>query len=262
MTTTFSQELILIVSAILVAGLATVAVYFYRTVKRLRESLNWQKLKHDVITLEAEQKQKTLLTNLLIKEEEEKVMQSDTSAENHQSADEKSGKHSKVSFDPTQIWTLGIADAIKAYCDLINQQPSNTSVSFENTVGALNLSRKSALRLFKVVQELINNALRHAQANNVSVTLENRADKLVLAVSDNGRGFDVQEHNIRQLINSTNGYAEVVAPNNLEEVLGLQQVESRVQMMDGLIEFNSQKGVGTTITVELDLNSVSSPVAA
>ena len=83
--------------------------------------------------------------------------------------------------------------------------------------------------LYKVVQELLSNVLKHAQADQVTIQLNQSQEELTLMVEDNGRGFDP----------STIG----------GQGIGLNNVNERIAALGGRCEVNSGAGRGTTVTM-------------
>jgi signal transduction histidine kinase len=88
--------------------------------------------------------------------------------------------------------------------------------------------------LFRIVQEAVNNILRHAQAQQVSVTLVRKADRVELRVVDDGLGFDTQ------------------LPRSGRHV-GLWSMRERVEQLGGQFEVRSIPGQGTTLTAVVPL---------
>jgi two-component system, NarL family, sensor kinase len=87
--------------------------------------------------------------------------------------------------------------------------------------------------IFRIVQELLNNAIKHSQASEINVDLS-LTDRLVVEVRDNGVGFDPEA--IRK--DSAKG-------------LGLFNIENRVRLLDGNIEFESHPNGGTKAVITL-----------
>jgi len=86
--------------------------------------------------------------------------------------------------------------------------------------------------IFRIYQELVTNILRHAGAEQVSIELDQRDGKLVLAVEDDGRGFD---------------------PEAKFEGAGLTGMRERASLVNGTIRFDSEAGEGTHVIVEIPL---------
>jgi signal transduction histidine kinase len=91
--------------------------------------------------------------------------------------------------------------------------------------------------LYRVLQESVNNIIKHANATKVSIQLIKDENELSLVLEDNGRGFDVNK------VNSFSG-------------IGLKNIISRIEYLNGKVNFDSTIGKGTTMIVEVPLNTV------
>lgn len=89
------------------------------------------------------------------------------------------------------------------------------------------------LLLFRIVQELLNNIVKHAEATIIEIVIQYEAEKLMITVHDNGKGFDHSHHQL-----SNNG-------------LGLLNMQNRIRLIKGAIYFESEPQKGTTVTIEL-----------
>ncbi len=92
--------------------------------------------------------------------------------------------------------------------------------------------------LYRIVQEALTNAARHAGAQHVSVILEQRGNRALLIVEDDGEGFDM---------------AEVRASAQARGRLGLYGMEERASLVGGHLTVESAPGSGTTVVVEVPL---------
>lgn len=132
---------------------------------------------------------------------------------------------------PRSLTELGLVPAIT---DLLARTFSNTSVqcTFHHHQATDRFDAKTELALFRVVQELVNNIIRHAHASQVSVNLFKMKDKLRLTVEDNGVGFDAQA--------AQNGH-------------GLMNIRSRVEGVNGTVLFEQNGKSGTLVTVTVPI---------
>jgi two-component system sensor histidine kinase NreB len=89
------------------------------------------------------------------------------------------------------------------------------------------------IAFYRIVQEALNNVIRHAQAKRVDVVLERRDDRLVLIIEDDGKGFDPQT---------------VIEKGDR---LGLFGMRERAEMLGGNLIIESRPGKGTTLVVEV-----------
>ncbi len=94
------------------------------------------------------------------------------------------------------------------------------------------LPEELATPLYRIAQEALTNAVRHANASMINLILEQRDDHVVVIVEDNGVGFD----------------ADVIQKSGHLGLLGMQE---RAQMILGNLQIESQPGQGTTIVVEI-----------
>jgi signal transduction histidine kinase len=88
--------------------------------------------------------------------------------------------------------------------------------------------------LYRVVQEQINNIIKHAKANEVTVRIKRSNGQLLMTVIDNGIGFDTTKKS---------------------KGIGLRNINTRISYYSGTVSLNSSKGEGTSLIVYLPLNS-------
>jgi signal transduction histidine kinase len=130
---------------------------------------------------------------------------------------------------PPLLQEAGLPGALTAYCE----QFSTTwgiPVSCDADDSARELSRGAALALFRILQEALGNAAKHAAAKNISVRLQRSNGTVSLTVSDDGVGFDAGR------LASGGG-------------LGLVMMRERAGQLNGTFDFESAPGRGTTISV-------------
>ena len=96
------------------------------------------------------------------------------------------------------------------------------------------LSNEAKLHVYRIIQELLNNALKHANATEIDVQVNKMDGHLFIMVEDNGQGFD---------------------HTNAKEGLGLGNLKSRVNVLRGEMEIDSSKDRGTSITVHIPIHT-------
>ncbi|MEZ5439889.1 MAG: sensor histidine kinase [Lysobacterales bacterium] len=104
------------------------------------------------------------------------------------------------------------------------------------------LDRDLATLIFRVAQEALANAQKHAQASHVVIRLTGRARRLTLLIVDDGRGCDVEQ---------------ALARAGQGESTGLASVAERVRLFDGELSLESTPGEGLQLRVKLPLPEVS-----
>ena len=97
------------------------------------------------------------------------------------------------------------------------------------------LENSLELTLFRIIQELISNAVKHAQASEISIHITNHGDMINLMVEDNGKGF-----NASQITKTNKG-------------MGINSIDKRVEHLDGKMTIESEKNKGTTIIIDIPL---------
>ncbi|MBL0052216.1 MAG: sensor histidine kinase [Bacteroidetes bacterium] len=134
---------------------------------------------------------------------------------------------------PEALLRLELAEAMQDYCDSINE---SRMVKMKYTqLGITNPIEKSMeVTLYRIIQELSNNAIKHASAKNILIQLSKNENTLTLIVEDDGIGF-----NSAQLANYLGN--------------GLQNVQSRVDYIKGRFEIESYPNKGTTISIEIQV---------
>ena len=90
---------------------------------------------------------------------------------------------------PPVLQEAGLPEAVRAYCEQFSAS-SGIPVACDADEGARDLSRGAALALFRIVQEALGNAAKHAHAKQITVRLTRSPTCVSLAVSDDGVGFD------------------------------------------------------------------------
>lgn len=136
---------------------------------------------------------------------------------------------------PSTLDEFGLIAALK---DFTQKMTEHTGVMICFNHGELDeiFDKKIELALYRSSQELVNNALKHAKASIINITLSKNEERLFLNVSDNGIGFDLSEVN---------------KPNR---GIGIKNIESRISIIKGGdITFNIKKGKGAKFEISIPL---------
>ena len=130
---------------------------------------------------------------------------------------------------PPALQDAGLPQAVTAYCEEFSGT-CGIRISCDAAESTEALSRGAALALFRILQEALGNAAKHARATRIAVVLDRRDDVVSLEVSDNGAGFDGTR------LGTSGG-------------LGLIMMRERASQLNGTFTFASALGRGTTISV-------------
>jgi len=91
-----------------------------------------------------------------------------------------------------------------------------------------------ALSIFRVIQELLYNSIKHAKATDILIQINKENNELVIQFEDDGIGFDME--------------------NLKHKGMGLENMKSRINFLKGTISFNSKEGEGLSVLIHVDLN--------
>lgn len=136
---------------------------------------------------------------------------------------------------PFHIDRLGLTKAIEVLVEAAaGASGFRCRVALRSVDGLL--PPRSEIHLYRIIQELVNNIIKHSDASEASLSLGPSQGKLVLTVQDDGRGFD---------------YAAVFGRPASEHGLGLTDIAERVRILDGKLQCDSRPGKGTRWDIEI-----------
>lgn len=135
---------------------------------------------------------------------------------------------------PAVLDRLGLEVALRDTVGRWSRQ-SGVRADFFGTLGPERLPPDVETHVYRMVNEALTNALRHAGAEQVSVLLQRRSGDLEAIVEDDGRGFDAP------------------ADGDMNEQLGLRGMHERAALLGGAVEIESRSGHGTTVFVRVPL---------
>ena len=154
-------------------------------------------------------------------------------------ADEVDEQISELALDlrPSLLDDLGLLPTLKWYLDRYSQR-TGIEVAMEFTGMEGRLPDEVETTLYRVIQEALNNIVKHAQASKVDLSLERTGATVTANIRDDGSGFDVEETQ-----NSTSS----------PQGVGLLGIKDRVSTLGGYAEIRSGTGHGTRIRIEIPL---------
>jgi len=101
----------------------------------------------------------------------------------------------------------------------------------------LSLKAEGQIILFRIVQEVLQNAIKHAQAKNIEITIKDNNQLLTISIADDGTGFD-----------------EATAAKSV----GILNIKHRTHLLGGTVQWRSSGSNGTEVTIQLPVNPVKS----
>jgi signal transduction histidine kinase len=133
---------------------------------------------------------------------------------------------------PLVLETQGIDTTLRQYFERF--ESNGVEIILESEPINANLDTKSEGTLFNIIQESVNNALKHAQAKHIWVRLKQTSATLEATIQDDGHGFDLRK--VRSTYEQRGSF-------------GLLNIEERAKLIGGMAELQSMQGQGTTVRV-------------
>ena len=135
---------------------------------------------------------------------------------------------------PEALVKFGLDTALKDFCADINNsgalQVAYQSIGLEN----LTIDQTAAIAIYRIVQELINNTMKHAAAKNAVVQVTKAGNQLTVTVEDDGKGFDTA------ILKRARG-------------IGWNNIHNRVEFLKGNLDVQSEKDKGTSVHIEINI---------
>ena len=133
---------------------------------------------------------------------------------------------------PEALVKFGLDTALKDFCNDVNQsgalQVTYQSIGLEEP----GIDQTTAITIYRIVQELVNNTMKHAAATSAIVQVSKSNGAISITVEDDGKGFDTQ------VLQRPAG-------------IGWSNIQSRVEYLNGKLDSQSEPGKGTSVHIEL-----------
>jgi signal transduction histidine kinase len=137
---------------------------------------------------------------------------------------------------PGVLSKFGLREAIEDLCDDV-EDASKIKVNLALTCGKERLSENMEIMIYRVIQEMLNNTIKHAKASVIDLMIKRDPDTITIKCSDNGIGFE-----------------EGKLPPGKN--LGLSGIQSRVEYLGGTVELKSDLNKGTRYLINIPLNNI------
>ena len=127
---------------------------------------------------------------------------------------------------------FGLSFAVQDLCQKYSN--SKLELTSENR-GIGRYNQRFEIKIYNIIEELVNNILKHSNAKNASINLiERNNNQLIIQIIDDGKGFDIKKERAKT-------------------GLGLSHIEARVKVMEGVLNINSKRGEGTSIFISVPI---------
>lgn len=132
---------------------------------------------------------------------------------------------------PEALLKFGLIEALRDFCNII-QSSSKVTVDFQKLGLNRKLGNTAEIFVYRIIQELVNNAIKHARATEIIVQIAISENKTSITVEDNGIGYD------KSTINT-------------KIASGLENIDYRVHYLNGVIDTQTSLNNGTSVNIEL-----------
>ncbi|HPD66343.1 MAG TPA: Cache 3/Cache 2 fusion domain-containing protein [Bacteroidia bacterium] len=177
-----------------------------------------------------------LFTDLIIKGETKKISQEEIIRNIDELVDQAITTTKEISNNirPNVLQDFGLAVAIRDFCAYINK---TRSVKIQLLTQNYTITKRGIEEtiLYQTVKELINNTLKHAQAENITIDLKSYKDQIILYYRDDGKGFEIEK-----TFQEKSG-------------LGINNIYNKIKSIKGNIDFNSSPGNGMFVLITVKL---------
>jgi signal transduction histidine kinase len=126
-----------------------------------------------------------------------------------------------------QLAVTGLHDAVRNQLQHL-ERTGLFSISFVSEINGMQIDANKTIFLYRMVQESLNNIVKHASANHIDVQLLYREDRIHILIADNGKGFDDEE-------------------GIFSRGIGLRSIRQRAEMIHATVAVNSVVNKGTAI---------------
>jgi signal transduction histidine kinase len=136
---------------------------------------------------------------------------------------------------PYQIDRLGLKKAIES---IMNRAAQTATIAFTSDIDPIDnlVPKEMGIHVYRIVQECINNIIKHAKATTGRVTIKRWNDRLNIDIEDNGTGFDTS----KEIIQGRHGF-------------GLHGIAERARLLGGSMRIESSSGKGTRILLTIKI---------
>lgn len=142
-------------------------------------------------------------------------------------------KSLSVGLGSDHLSKTGVIKALEIEIERLNKTGQFTA-TFSNDAGDIHIPADKAIILYRMVQEILNNCIKHANAKNIDLHLQhhNQENKYILAIRDDGVGFSIQD-------------------SGSDTSAGLKNLHNRAQLINANLNFYSTPGKGTEVIISI-----------
>ena len=132
---------------------------------------------------------------------------------------------------PSSLIDFGVDTALKNFINKI-ADTGKVKIEYSSDIYDGYLTKEYELNIYRIIQELVNNSIKHSGCEKITITIQTEEDKLQINVNDDGKGMDFEKKSAG---------------------IGLENVNSRVESLQGSISHDSDEGNGLHVSIILPL---------
>ncbi|MBC7850665.1 MAG: sensor histidine kinase [Chitinophagaceae bacterium] len=149
--------------------------------------------------------------------------------------DEIIGSMREISYNllPNTLQRKGLTEALREFvANIKNRHGTNINLYFKNEI---NLASEKEIHVFRIIQEIIHNTIKHAHAKNLQLGFGCENGELLILTQDDGTGFDVEK------------------VKKVNEGFGMKSIESRVDILKGYLNIQAEPPNGTSYFIKIPM---------
>lgn len=135
---------------------------------------------------------------------------------------------------PESLQQFGLNAAIRDFCADLNNQKNLKVIYQSYEMDNFSIPNTTSITIYRVIQELLNNIIKHAGASEAIVQVSHEDRKLLITVEDNGKGFDTS------ILQQAEG-------------IGWNNIRNRLDFIKGKVDIQSEPDKGTSVNIEINL---------
>ena len=150
--------------------------------------------------------------------------------------DEIIGSMRRISYDllPNTLERQGLVEAIREFVGQVNLKKTIDIQLY--VVKDIRVPKEKEIHIFRMIQEIVHNTIKHAGAKHLQIGLSEEAGHLLFLTKDDGKGFDREKEQSRS------------------SGLGLKSLESRCEILNGILSLESRPGAGTNYFIKIPVS--------
>jgi signal transduction histidine kinase len=133
---------------------------------------------------------------------------------------------------PNALLKSGLSSAVKEFIDKIDSRVLKVNLYSEGLNERIDSNVETVL--YRIIQECVNNVIKHSGANELDISLIKDADGIAATIEDNGKGFSVVD-------------------KTRIKGIGLKNIRTRIEYLKGTVDFDSAPGNGTLVAIHVPL---------